>query len=96
MVRGKAMMKKTMNDQEFWINLLKYLQSHIAEERCINLLLHTDDKEVRSNFSPYDIKHVGMKARHVADALKAMIHATTNNKPITWQQSCEIACKENY
>ena len=55
------------------------------------LLMGSDDTEICATFSPYDKRNATSKARHVADALRAMIEAKENKIPITWIKCCEIA-----
>ena len=73
---AEEMMKRTILDQTYRVSIVKYLSNYITTNTCEKLLLGSDDSEILKTFSLYDKRHIEMKARHVADALQALLGCT--------------------
>ena len=93
---AEEMMKRTILDQTYRVSIVKYLSNYITTNTCEKLLLGSDDSEILKTFSLYDKRHIEMKARHVADALQALLSCTEKNIATTWIRCCEISVKKNY
>lgn len=76
---NKAMTKKTIKDQTYHADILAHLERHISKDDCADLLLNVKNPKMQSFFTSFDIKHVTRKAKHVANALRAMM-----DTPMGW------------
>ena len=94
--RSAKQFKKTMKDQSYRIMIVDYLSKFLSSDTSWKLILGSDDPEIATSFSTYEIQHVTIKARHIVDALRSMINATNMSMPITWIQCCENAMITNY
>lgn len=94
--RSAIHIKKTMQNQAHRVSMTRYLSKFLSTNTCHHLLLGSDDQEIVQSFTPFDKKHVALKARHIADALQIMIDACENETPVRWIQCCEIATEKNY
>ena len=89
-------MRQTAKDQAYRRYIINYLTAYIESDTCHKLLLGSDDDEIALSFSPYEKKHVRLKAIHIADAIKNLAHHTACEKEITWIQCCQLAVDKNY
>jgi len=78
------------------VTMLKYLSGYLVKDTCWELILGTNDPEISCSLSKYEKQHATLKARHLVDALRLMIKATTDNVPITWERSYIIPCFNAY
>jgi len=70
--------------------IINYITAYIESDTCYKLLLGSDDDEVALSFSPYEKKHVRLKAIHIADAIKNLSRHTACEEETTWIQ-CTVA-----
>ena len=94
--RAAKKLKETIANQSYRQSLIRYLSKHLCNDTCEYLLLGSDDSEILASFTPFDRKHVTMKARHVTDALRELVAASISNTPITWLECCEKAIEINF
>ena len=85
-----------MRNQAYRVRLINYLSQFIETDTCVKLLLGSDDPEILKTFSPFDIAHVTLKARHISDALTVMVDCCNREKVITLTQCCNVSVKNNY
>ena len=94
--RAAKKLKETIANQSYRQSLIRYLSKYLCNDTCEYLLLGSEDTEILASFTPFDRKHVTMKARHVTDALRELVAATISNTPITWLECCEKAIEINF
>ena len=94
--RSAQNIKKTMQNQAYRVSMVSYLSKFLSTNTCHLLLLGSDDQEIVQSFTPFDKRHVALKARHIADALQIMIDTYENETPVRWLKCCEIATETNY
>lgn len=94
--RSAKQAKMAMRNQTHRVDLIQYLSKFISTNTCDKLLLGSEDSEIMKSFSPFDRRHVQLKARHISDALQVMVNSYENDTPMTWLRCCIIATEMNY
>ena len=94
--RASKKMIDAIKNQAYRLSMIKYLSKFLQNNNCEMLILGSEDTEIRSSFSSYDVKNVTLKARHIVDALRALVVATENKQQTTWLQCCEKSLEDNF
>ena len=69
---------KRNKNQAYQLSIIDYLSSFLQNNNCKMLIVGSEDDEIHASFSLYDIKNVTLKARHIVDALRALVIAVEN------------------